>query len=364
MHTFTLTDPARTPSPSLLIGWAGVQSNLRHMLALAGSPNRLRPHMKTHKTREITKLYLEHGITKHKCATLREAEVLAECGAASVLIAYPMVGPNQQRVCELAKRFPKTQFNVLGDDREMIQQLDQLAGSMGVRIGLFLDFNVGQDRTGLTSGESVHPLLEHLKNLQLTGLHLYDGHNTSLQPTDRQAQIHKTYQRGAELRSRLQAHSTAPLEIVLGGTPSFMLYAHEITDPQVSLSPGTCILHDAGYGQKYPELGFEPAAAVLVRCISRPGPMLVTFDVGTKAIASDPPFGQRVHLLGLESAKCTLHNEEHYVVETDEAEKWKPGMVTYAIPMHVCPTVALYNQAHIVEEGKISKTIEIAARGR
>lgn len=364
MHNFTLIDPSQTPSPCLLIGWPGVLSNLRRMLALVGSPNRLRPHMKTHKTREITQLYLEHGITKHKCATLREAEVLAECGAANVLIAYPMVGPNQQRVCDLAKRFPKMQFNVLGDDREMIQQLDQLARSMEVRIGLFLDFNVGQDRTGLTSGESVHPLLEQLKYLHLSGLHLYDGHNTSLQPADRQAQIHKTYQRGAELRSRLQAHASVPLEIVLGGTPSFMLYAHEITDPQVSLSPGTCILHDAGYGTKYPELGFEPAAAVLVRCISRPGPKLVTFDVGTKAIASDPPFGQRVHLVGLENAKGTLHNEEHYVVETDEADKWKPGMVTYAIPMHICPTMALYNQAHIVEDGKICKTIEIAARGR
>lgn len=364
MYTFMLNDPSQMLSPSLLIGWATVQSNLRRMLAMAGSPNRLRPHMKTHKTKDITQLYQSQGITRHKCATLREAEVLAECGAANVLIAYPMVGPNQGRVCELAKRFPQTRFNVLGDDREMILELDLKVGAAGVSIGLFLDFNVGQDRTGLVSGESLHPLLEQLKHLQLSGLHLYDGQNTSLQQADRKDRVHKTYQRGAELRSRLQAHATAPLEIVLGGTPSFMLYAHEIHDPHVSLSPGTCILHDAGYGQKYPELGFEPAAAVLVRCISRPGPKLVTFDVGTKAIASDPPFGQRVHLVGLETAKCTLHNEEHYVVETERADHWKPGMVTYAIPMHVCPTVALYDRALVVEEGKVAKVMEISARGR
>ena len=364
MYPFTLTDPSQTLSPSLLIGWSGVLSNLRRMLALAGSPQRLRLHMKTHKTREITQLYLEQGITKHKCATLKEAEVLAECWAASVLVAYPMVGPNQQRVCQLAKQFPKTRFNVLGDDREMMQQLDQQAGATGVQIGLFLDFNVGQDRTGLVSGESLHPWLSQLKHLPLVGLHLYDGQNTSTQPADRKAQIHKTYQRASELRTRLQGYAATPLEIVLGGTPAFMLYAHEITDEHVSLSPGTCILHDAGYQQKYPELGFEPAAAVLVRCISRPGPRLVTFDCGTKAICSDPPFGQRVQLVGLQTAKCTLHNEEHYVVETDQADKWKPGMVTYAIPMHICPTVAMYNQAYIVEDGKISKTIEIAARGR
>ncbi|HMP17417.1 MAG TPA: D-TA family PLP-dependent enzyme, partial [Gemmatales bacterium] len=129
-------------------------------------------------------------------------------------------------------------------------------------------------------------------------------------------------------------------------------------------SPGTCILHDAGYSQKFPELGFTPAAAVLTRCISRPGPKLVTFDIGTKAICADPPLGQRVHLVGLEQAVCTLHNEEHYVVETEEAELWKPGMTAYAIPKHICPTVAMYDTACVVENGKVTREIPIAARGR
>lgn len=364
MHHFKLNEPDQTSSPSLVIGWETVQSNLRRMLSLAGSPTRLRPHMKTHKTREISQLYLSQGINKHKCATLREAEVLAEAGAPDVLIAYPMVGPNQKRLCELAARFPKTRFSCLGDSQEMLEQLDQQAKVSGVKLGLFVDFNVGQDRTGLLQEPAWLKELPGWMQLNLVGIHLYDGQNRSSKESERLEQIRRTWQRACDVRASLQKYASEPLEIVLGGTPAFMLLAKHIDDGHVSLSPGTCILHDAGYQQSFPELGFEPAAAVLVRCISRPGPNLVTFDVGTKAICADPPFGSRLKLVGLESAKCTLHNEEHYVVETEQADRWKPGMVTYAIPMHVCPTVAMYDKATIVEQGEPVKTIEIAARSR
>ena len=77
MHTFILTDASQTSSPSLLIGWATVQANLRRMLALAGSASRLRPHMKTHKTREITQLYLEKGFRRKAVETLERAALSA-----------------------------------------------------------------------------------------------------------------------------------------------------------------------------------------------------------------------------------------------------------------------------------------------
>lgn len=364
MHPFTLSHPETVLSPSLLFGWDGIRSNLARMLEIAGSPSRLRPHMKTHKTREITQLYLEAGITRHKCATLKEAEVLAACGVTDILIAYPMVGPNQQRLCQLAQRFPNSRFACLGDDEQILLQLHQTTSQHNVKLGLFLDFNVGQDRTGMLQLPNWLPKLRDWPHLSLVGIHLYDGNNTSTVAAERQALAQRTFQRACEVRDALQGYASSPLEIVLGGTPAFMLLAHTIRDSHVTLSPGTCILHDAGYGQKYPELGFVPAAAVLTRCISRPAANLLTFDIGTKAICADPPFGQRVHLLGLEVAPCTLHNEEHYVVKTEDAARWHPGQVTYAIPKHICPTVAMYSYAHIVEDGRITRTIEIAARGR
>src|SRR5258708_3474248 len=112
---YTLADPASVPSPALLFYPALIRQNLRRAIEIAGGPDRLRPHVKTHKTSEIVGMWLNLGVRKHKCATLAEAEMLAKCGAADVLIAYPLVGPNAVRIAQLAERFPATRFATLAD---------------------------------------------------------------------------------------------------------------------------------------------------------------------------------------------------------------------------------------------------------
>src|SRR5437764_13734928 len=94
---YTLHDDSAVPSPALRFYPELIRRNLARVLELAGGPARLRPHVKTHKTREIVQLELAAGITKHKCATIAEAELLADAGAADVLVAYPLVGPNCER---------------------------------------------------------------------------------------------------------------------------------------------------------------------------------------------------------------------------------------------------------------------------
>ncbi|MEJ2162343.1 MAG: hypothetical protein P8X60_03230 [Robiginitalea sp.] len=79
------------------------------MLRLAGSADRLRPHIKTHKMAEIIRMQLERGIHKFKCATLAEAELLARCKARDVLLAYPLTGPGPGRLADLQKKYPETQ---------------------------------------------------------------------------------------------------------------------------------------------------------------------------------------------------------------------------------------------------------------
>jgi D-serine deaminase-like pyridoxal phosphate-dependent protein len=373
MTSFQLRDPSAVPSPALIFSREAIHGNLDRMLACAGSPNRLRPHMKTHKTRQITQLYQKHGLHKHKCATLKEAEVLASCGAADVLIAYPMVGPNQALACQLAAEFPQTRFAVLGDHLPTLASLQRHVIQQDVRLGLFLDVNVGQNRSGLAREAATAlglQLLELLSTspeaagLQLRGLHLYDGHNIAPARSERESLVQATLQQGLQLRSTLQPAYELPLELVFGGTPAFLAYAHLLEADHITLSPGTCILHDAGYSQRYPELGFTPAAAVLTRCVSRPGPRLITFDVGTKAICCDPPVGARCILQGLENAKAVLHNEEHLVLETDTDHSWPVGKETFAIPMHVCPTVAMHDEALILSHNEICDRWQIAARGR
>src|SRR6184192_3459816 len=113
--TYKLADEAGVFSPALVLYPELIRRNIARVVEMAGGPQRLRPHVKTHKTREIARLLMDAGVTKHKCATIAEAEMLATAGAPDVLIAYPLVGPNLGRLAALKRKFPGTRFSSLID---------------------------------------------------------------------------------------------------------------------------------------------------------------------------------------------------------------------------------------------------------
>ena len=85
---FVVSDVSAIPSPALLVYRDRVAENLRRMLAVAGGGERLRPHIKTCKMREVVQMQLAAGITKFKCATIAEAEMAADSGVCDLLLAY------------------------------------------------------------------------------------------------------------------------------------------------------------------------------------------------------------------------------------------------------------------------------------
>ncbi len=52
------------------------------------------------------------------------------------------------------------------------------------------------------------------------------------------------------------------------------------------------------------------------------------------------------------------------MIENAAADRWKLGEVLYGIPWHVCPTVALYGEALVIEQGRVAARWRIAARER
>jgi len=83
---YELNNPEEIDSPALLIYKERIESNIQTMIQIAGDANRLVPHIKTHKMAEIVRMQLAAGISKFKCATIAEAEMLAEAGAKNVLL--------------------------------------------------------------------------------------------------------------------------------------------------------------------------------------------------------------------------------------------------------------------------------------
>jgi D-serine deaminase-like pyridoxal phosphate-dependent protein len=364
---YHVADTSGLFSPALLFYKDLIRHNLARAVRQAGSPARLRPHAKTHKTREIVRLALEAGVTKHKCATLAEAELLASCGVPDVLLAYPMVGPNCGRLARLARLHPACRLSVIADHPGPVQALSEAVHAARQSVDVLLDVDVGQQRTGIAPGPDAVALYRQVHaapGLRCGGLHVYDGHNHQEDAAERSRAALAQLQPALELRRALEAEGLPVPRLVLGGTPTFPVYAR-LDLPGLECAPGTCLLHDHGYGSRFADLaGYVPAALLFTRVISRPTPTRVTFDLGYKAVASDPPAGKRLVLLDVPDYQAVLQNEEHLVIETPHAGRFTPGDGVFAIPTHICPTCALHRQAVVIEGGQVVGAWDIAARDR
>src|SRR5688572_213604 len=151
---YLVSNVAEVASPALLIYPERVVENLRRMVKISGGPERLRPHVKTHKLAEIVKMQLALGVTRFKCATIAEAEMMASAGAPDVLLAYQPVGPNVQRFLNLMAQFPRTKFSAVVDDASVATALSKAATANRRTVELFLDFDCGMHRTGIAPGKA------------------------------------------------------------------------------------------------------------------------------------------------------------------------------------------------------------------
>jgi D-threonine aldolase len=365
---YLLENEADIPSPALLVYQQRVDENLKRMLAIAGSPDRLRPHVKTHKVPQIVHAQLAQGITKFKCATVAEAEMTARARAPDVLLAYQPVGPNVQRLLTLTERYPSTRFSALVDDEHTLEAIARAFANRGLAIELLLDLDVGMQRSGIEPGERARMLyakLAAMSGVRPGGLHVYDGHLRDADAFRRRSQCDQAYGPVAELAQRLRRDGVDVPRIVAGGTPTFAVHAAR---SDVECSPGTCVYWDYGYSSTLHDLQFDHAALVFTRVVSKPGPSRLCLDLGHKAIASENPH-PRVMLYSMYldralQAAFVGHSEEHLVVESSEAHLFKVGDCLYGVPWHICPTVALYSEALVVDERAVVDRWEIVGRTR
>ncbi|MEO8821927.1 MAG: alanine racemase, partial [Ginsengibacter sp.] len=176
---YELKDPNEIDSPALLIYKNRVAHNIKTMINIAGDPKRLIPHVKTHKMAEIVKMQLEAGITQFKCATIAEAEMLAEAEAKGILIAYQLNFSKAKRLVTLIKKFSQIEFASLVDNIASAKMLNNLFAEEKITANVFIDVDAGMHRTGIECDEKLFDLfleLQKLPNIHFQGLHIYDGH--------------------------------------------------------------------------------------------------------------------------------------------------------------------------------------------
>jgi D-serine deaminase-like pyridoxal phosphate-dependent protein len=228
---------------------------------------------------------------------------------------------------------------------------------------VWLDVNSGMNRTGIEPGDAAKRLYRALcgrRGVTPGGYHVYDGHIHEHDPDVRARQCEMEYAAVQRMIDAVRAEGLPVPAVVAGGTPTFPIHARRAG---VQLSPGTPLLWDQGYSTAYHDLDFLHAAVLVGRVVSKPAGRRVTFDLGTKAVASEMP-QPRIALLGLDGYAIVAHNEEHLVIEVDEPARFTTGDVVYGVPIHICPTVARYETVAIVNDGRCTGEWHVTARNR
>ena len=366
LSVYEIKDTQEIISPALIYYEDIIRANVMKAIEMAGGAHRLCPHVKSHKMSAVVRMQLEMGITRFKCATIAEAQMLADSGARKIVLSYPLVGPNIARFAALAEKYRDCYFWAIGDDLEQISLLGKKFAASGSEARLLVDVNMGMNRTGvpLDELEEFCRKCVAIDGVSLEGLHCYDGHNTNSNRALRDGCAAHSHDRVMEIQAGLKAEDIPLDMIIMGGTPAFPCYTGY---SDILMSPGTFFLGDYGYACAFRDMNFIPGVAVLSRVISHPAPGMFTIDAGSKGIAADPA-GVRGVIVGYENdVRPILQSEEHWVFQmVDGSGRTRPpiGTVLYVIPTHVCPTSALYPAAVAVKGKEAGEFWEVTARNR
>ena len=346
---YRLNRPDEIETPAFLVYEDMVRYNVAEVVRICGSADRVVPHAKTHKSAEVLKLQMEGGITAFKCATLEEAELLAENGVKEIIISFPMLHPAKiRRFVALAQRHPDVDLKTIASTPEHLEAMSTAALANDLEVGIYMDIDTGMRRTGVQPGQEAGDFYARIANtpgLRAIGVHLFDGHVLGMvDAVERQARVDESIEHIRDVWDRAEKRGLEVSDNVVGGSWSFHMFLHE---KRFRVSPGTWVYWDVR-NSAMKELGFKIAGVVLGQVVDRDPEMdTVTLDVGSKAASPDLAIPDRFRVVGHEQTEVVSQSEEHGVVKLNGATLDVGDMVLVA-PGHACTTSHLYPEALVV----------------
>ncbi|MFL2761975.1 MAG: alanine racemase [Dehalococcoidia bacterium] len=363
---YKLSNPTELDTPAMITYPHIVQENIDEIIRICGDPEKIVPHSKTHKSSDVLKMQLEKGIKSFKCATLKEAEMVAGCGGSEVVIAYPMVHPRKlERFSNLVESFPDTTFMAIASTRLHLNLLSEASKRSGADIGVYMDLDTGMRRTGVQPGKEANQFYQSIEKtggIVPIGLHVFDGETTYIPDFEKRANIVKdNISKMEEIWDEANKNGIEVRDNLAGGSWSFQ---HYVDHPNIRPTPGTWIYWDSRNSQMN-ELGFEIASLVLGQVIDEDLEMgTVTIDIGSKSCSSDQPLEHRFKLVQYPDTELVLQNEEHGVVKLN-GTSLNVGDFVIAAPGHACTLTVKFPYTNVVsKEGKLIGRFVHDARDR
>ncbi len=360
----TYLEQLETPVP--IVDMDRLAFNLDRMAAYATLHGlQLRPHVKTHKSPRIAAEQLRLGAVGLTCATLREAEVMAEV-CDDLLVAYPPVGA--ARLERLARLPRDVRVTVAADD---VQALDALnvAARLGQRhFDVLVEADLGMHRVGVSSPERAVAIAQHIERasaLNFSGMLFYPGHIRDV-VSEQGAALTRL---GADIATYVQALNAAglPPRIISGGSTPAAWRMHEVLGVN-EVRPGTYVYNDRTTAMIGACDWDDCALTVLATVVSIAVKGQAVIDAGTKALGREPlraegdGYGA---LLDHPDVVVSRMSEEHGILDLSKTT-WRPrlGDQVRVVPNHVCIVVHLFDEIIGVRGHAVETRWPVQARGR
>jgi D-threonine aldolase len=324
---------AEIQTPALLVDADKLDRNIATMAeALPG--DRLRPHVKAHKSTSLARKQAAAGHLGFTCATIRECEGMAAAGLGhDLLLANEVL--DARRLGNLTASGAR--ITVAVDSADTI---DAAAGG-GVR-EVVIDVNVGLPRCGCSPPDAGKLAdLARQRGLAVRGVMGYEGHVVGVVDAAERADRCR-----AAMDLLLAAHADVGGELMsAGGTGTYALntWASEI-------QAGSYALMDTAYNRL--GLPFEQAAFVLATVISS-SPGWAVGDAGLKAFGMDKGNPE------LPDAKVLFCSDEHVTF----APARPVGDRLAITPAHIDPTMACHRQIYLFSGDTVIDIWPIDLRG-
>jgi D-serine deaminase-like pyridoxal phosphate-dependent protein len=209
-----------------------------------------------------------------------------------------------------------------------------------------------------------------LENLDLAGVYTYRG--AVLEDGSPAADLEEAGRLEGEfmvsVADEIRDAGVPIRDVSLGSTPTAEHAAG--VEGVTEIRPGTYVFYD----RMQAALGVcsisDCALRVVVTIVSRPRPDLAIIDGGSKTFATDVQpksaplnltgFG---HVVGHPGAVLERVTEEHGMLSVDKHSDLRVGDKVEIIPNHVCSTVNLHDEVHVLAADGSREKVRVAARG-
>lgn len=363
------------PMPVLTIRESALEHNLGAMSAYCADHEvELAPHCKTHMSPELWHRQQSHGARTATVATARQAEVLVQAGATSILIANQVVASGD---LELVNRIRRAGVDVMlfVDSRESLSALHSGLERGLPPVGVLAEYGLTGYRTGCRSWSELAEVAAESRRsdvVRLRGMSGYEGVLGSGAGPAPDELLHTYLEHSTRMFERLlgEYDDDAPFIASFGGSDLYPAvieaFAHLAPDPRARLvlRSGCYLVHDHGkYARAQASTAscvgvprFLPALEVWAPIVSTPEAGLAVLGLGKRHVSNDvdypvPLTVQRDgEVTGARGIRVTSLYDQHAVLSLAEQVDLRVGDLMAVGISHPCTTFDKWRTASVVND--------------